>query len=118
MDKEIRPPRLAQQLLTKFLRNELVEEVRGDIDEKFYSDLRKKSSFKAKVNYWYQVINYIRPFAVRKSKSTNINSIAMLQSYFKIGWRSMSKQRMYSVIKIGGFALGISSCLLIAFFIK
>src|SRR5262249_15408256 len=35
-----------------------------------------------------------------------------------IGWRSMSKQRMYAAIKIGGFSLGIASCLLIALFIK
>ncbi|HMI67976.1 MAG TPA: ABC transporter permease, partial [Cyclobacteriaceae bacterium] len=112
------PPRLAQRVLTKFLRNELAEEVRGDLDEKFLSDLSKKSVFKAKVNYWYQVINYLRPFAIRNSKSTTINSIDMFQSYFKIGWRSLSKQRMYSAIKIGGFALGIASCLLIALFIK
>ncbi len=118
MEKENKPPRLAQQLLTKFLRKELIEEVHGDLDEKFYSDLEKKSSFKTKINYWHQVLNYIRPFAIRKSKSTNINSIAMFQSYFKIGWRSLTKQRMYSAIKIGGFALGIASCLLIALFIK
>lgn len=114
----VSPPWLAQKLLRKFLRNDLVEEVRGDLDEKFYTDLLKKSLFKAKVNYWYQVFNYMRPFALRKSKSTNINSIAMLQSYFKIGWRSLTKQRMYSAIKIGGFALGIASCLLIALFIN
>jgi len=42
----------------------------------------------------------------------------MFQNYFKIGWRSLSKQRMYSSIKIGGFALGIAACSLITLFIK
>ncbi|HEY8920758.1 MAG TPA: ABC transporter permease [Chitinophaga sp.] len=42
----------------------------------------------------------------------------MLKSYFKIAWRNLSKQRMYSFIKIGGFALGIAACLLIALYIR
>lgn len=41
----------------------------------------------------------------------------MLKSYLKMGWRSLSKQRMYSSIKIGGFALGIAACILITLFI-
>lgn len=42
----------------------------------------------------------------------------MFQNYFKIAWRNLLKQRMYSAIKIGGFALGIAICILIALFIK
>lgn len=29
------PPKLAQRLLLRFLRNDLAEEVQGDLDEKF-----------------------------------------------------------------------------------
>lgn len=42
----------------------------------------------------------------------------MFKSYFKIAWRNLSKQKMYSSIKIGGFALGIAACLLIALYIR
>lgn len=42
----------------------------------------------------------------------------MFKNYFTIGWRNLLRQQMYSVIKIGGFALGIAACLLIALFIK
>src|SRR5258706_98325 len=42
----------------------------------------------------------------------------MYKSYFKIGWRNLLRQKMYSFIKIGGFALGIAACLLISLFIK
>jgi putative ABC transport system permease protein len=41
----------------------------------------------------------------------------MLRNYLKIAWRNLTKQKMYSSIKIGGFALGIAACLLIALFI-
>jgi putative ABC transport system permease protein len=42
----------------------------------------------------------------------------MFKNYFKIAWRNLAKQKMYSSIKIGGFALGIAACLLIALFIN
>jgi putative ABC transport system permease protein len=42
----------------------------------------------------------------------------MFQNYFKIILRGMFRQKMYTLIKIGGFALGIAACLLIALFIR
>jgi putative ABC transport system permease protein len=42
----------------------------------------------------------------------------MFKNYFKIAWRQLVKQRMYSVIKIGGFALSIAACLMIALYIR
>jgi putative ABC transport system permease protein len=42
----------------------------------------------------------------------------MLRSYFIIALRQLNKQKLYSIIKIGGFALSIAACLLIALYIK
>lgn len=42
----------------------------------------------------------------------------MLANYCKIAWRNLLKQKTYSIIKIGGFALSIAACLLIALYIK
>jgi putative ABC transport system permease protein len=42
----------------------------------------------------------------------------MYRSYLKIAWRNMSAQKMYTFIKIGGFALGLATCLVIALFIR
>ena len=39
----------------------------------------------------------------------------MFQSYFKIGWRNLLKNKGYSSINIGGLALGMAVALLIAF---
>lgn len=81
-DKTI-PPRLARWLLLKFLRDDFAEEVDGDLEEKFYATLKTRSAFRAKLNYWFQVIHYLRPFAVRKKKPT-ILYYDMFQNYFKI----------------------------------
>jgi putative ABC transport system permease protein len=42
----------------------------------------------------------------------------MIKNYLKIAIRQLRKQKMYAAIKIGGFALGIAACLLIALYIK
>jgi putative ABC transport system permease protein len=42
----------------------------------------------------------------------------MFRNYWKIAVRQLSKQKFYSFIKIGGFALGIATCLLITLYIR
>jgi putative ABC transport system permease protein len=65
----------------------------------------------------FQVIHYLRPFAVRKKRPT-ILYYDMFQNYFKISWRSLIKQKMYSGIKIGGLAIGIAACFLISLYVR
>lgn len=113
------PPRHAEKLLLRFLKEELAEEVLGDLDEKFFSMAEKHSLQKARTNYWYQVFKYIRPFALKKSKlKYNNHQLMMYKHYFKISWRSLLRNKVYSGIKIGGFAVGIAACILIALFVR
>lgn len=42
----------------------------------------------------------------------------MLKNHLKIAWRSIKKDKLFTTIKIGGFAMGIAACLLIALFIR
>ncbi|MEJ0030537.1 MAG: ABC transporter permease [Bacteroidota bacterium] len=42
----------------------------------------------------------------------------MFRNYIKIAWRSMNRQKMYTAIKIGGFALGLATCMVIFLFIR
>ncbi|MFC6103482.1 ABC transporter permease [Olivibacter domesticus] len=41
----------------------------------------------------------------------------MIKNYIKIAWRNLLKHRMYSAIKIGGFAFSIAACILISLYI-
>lgn len=111
------PPRLARKILLSFLRDDLAEEVLGDLEEKFYSTVRNRSLASAKLNYWYQVLNYIRLFAIRRSKSGPTNSYDMLQNYFKIGWRNLFRNKGYSLINIGGLAMGMAVAMLIGLWV-
>src|ERR1700712_4029924 len=42
----------------------------------------------------------------------------MIRNYLKIALRQLRKQKMYSAIKIGGFAMGIAACILIGLYIR
>ena len=42
----------------------------------------------------------------------------MYQSYFKIGWRNLLKNKGYSLINIGGLAMGMAVAMLIGFWIQ
>lgn len=115
------PPKLAIRLLQRFIKDELAEEVLGDLEEKFYKTTEGKTIGKARKNYWYQVIQYVRPFALKKLRIpgfTGPTPLDMYKHYLKISWRNLVRSKVFSSIKIGGFAIGIAACILIALYIQ
>ncbi|WP_421813269.1 FtsX-like permease family protein [Flagellimonas sp.] len=42
----------------------------------------------------------------------------MFKNHLNIAWRTIKKDKLFTIIKIGGFAVGIAACLLIALFIR
>ena len=103
------PPRLAARFLRWFIKKDLAEEVEGDLDEQFYSQLKKTTPFRANLNYWYQVLNYLRPFAIRNIHLLRLNPFFMYKNYFKIAVRNLSKHRIFTAIHILGLAIGAAS---------
>jgi putative ABC transport system permease protein len=112
------PPRLAQKLLLLFLRDELKEEVLGDLGENFDHDLKTRRPLIARLNYWKQVFLYLRPFALRTPAFGNlfINWI-ILGSYIKTSVRTVGRNKLFSGINIIGLAISMSVGLLLIAFI-
>ncbi|HEX6891109.1 MAG TPA: ABC transporter permease [Chryseolinea sp.] len=117
IENKVKPPKLAVGFLLRFLREDLAEEVLGDLEEKFYLACKKSSVTKAKLMYWYQVLHYIRPFAIRKMRYQQLNHYDMYKSYIRIGWRNLLKNKSYSIINIGGLAVGMSVAMLIGMWV-
>ncbi len=112
-NQHIDPPRLAERFLLWFLKDELTEEVLGDLDEKFHSQLDKKGLTRARLNYWYQVLKYLRPFALKRHPSTRSNNTAMLKHNLLISFRSFKRYKSTFMINLLGLAGGLASALLI-----
>ncbi len=113
---ESRPPASAERFLRFFLKQELQEEVLGDLEEAYYSALKKHSSRKAALLYWFQVFNYLRPFAIKNFQSPEIYP-AMFSHNVKISYRTILKNKTFSLINIGGLALGMTVFIFIALWI-
>ncbi len=110
------PPRWADRFLEWYCRPELLEEIQGDAYELFDKRIKDLGSEVARRRFAWDVL---RSFRLSTIKHFNPNlSPMLLKNNFKIAWRQLLKQKMYSVIKIGGFALGVAACLLIALYIK
>jgi len=116
--KRIIPPKLATRILTWLIRDDLAEEVLGDLEEKFYSLAERKSLFRARLNYWYQVVNYMRPFALTKrERNYDMSSVDIYRNYFKIAVRNLARNKGFSVINVGGLAVGMAVAILIGLWI-
>ena len=107
------PPRLARKILLRFLREDLAEEVLGDLDEKFSLTKKNKSLFRAQANYWYQVVNYLRPFAIARKKPVYSNLSSMLQHNILISFRNFKKYKGSFLINLTGLSTGLACALLI-----
>ncbi|MEO9485761.1 MAG: FtsX-like permease family protein [Ekhidna sp.] len=114
--KKHNPPKLAEKLLRRLLRSSFKEEVLGDLKEDFFRVLDEKSHWAARRTYWYQTFNYLRPFALKKAM--RLNQLTMLKHYIKISWRTIVRNKAFSAIEIGGFAVGIAACILISLYVS
>jgi putative ABC transport system permease protein len=113
-----KPSRLAIRLLRSFCPPHLLEELEGDLLQKFERDMKTFGEKKAKRRLVWNVIRFIRPgIVLRNKRSTTVNQFNMLQNHFKIAFRSLYKRKGYAIINIMGLAVGITSCILIGLFV-
>ncbi|MEM8906576.1 MAG: FtsX-like permease family protein [Bacteroidota bacterium] len=115
MPSDHRPPKWADRFLEWFCHPDLLEEIQGDIYELFDLRLREKGPSLAARHFVWDVLRSFRWSTVKKVHFEF--STIMLKSNFKIAFRQLSRQKLFTAIKIGGFALGLAACMLIALFI-
>ncbi len=112
------PPERAERILEFLLKKELVEEIIGDLEEQFYKTLDQKGYRAARRKYWYQMLNYLRPFALKNIQSLDTNFYDMYRNYLKIGFRHLWRNLRFSLINIGGLAMGMTIAILIGLWIN
>lgn len=52
-----------------------------------------------------------------KWSSSKLNRSIMFRNYFKIAWRNLVRQRLFSLINVSGLAVGLSVCMLIMIYV-
>ena len=112
------PPKWAENIISFFIKESFLEEVLGDMEERYFDDLTVFSEQKARRLYVLNAFKLLRPSLLKRLKTNQKLNTLMTKNDLKIAWRHLKKGRVYSFIKIGGFAVGIAACLLITLFIK
>ncbi len=110
------PPKRPLQFLRWFCREDYLEEIEGDLTEVFVKQA-ETSPRKAKWKFTWSVIKYFRPEFMKSFKNYQPNAYGMYRSYFKVGWRNLLRNKVYSFINIFGLAVGMTACVLIMLYV-
>ena len=105
--------KFADRFLKWYCHPDFYPDIQGDLDEIFYDQLEESPKW-ASYLYLIEVIRLCRPALIRPLfKNSIFNSTGMFKNYFKISFRNLIKQRVFSAINISGLAIGLAAFLLI-----
>ncbi len=107
------PPKLAWRFFRWFCHPQLVDHIEGDLLEGYTRRVREVGKKKADREFTWDVFKLFRPGIIRPMEGyRSLNTYGMYKSYFKIGWRNLVRSKGYSLINIGGLAIGMMVAML------
>lgn len=120
-DPKVRPPGWARMLLRYYCAPHLLEEVQGDLDEEFYYQVEKVGARRARLDYIRNVIEFMKPFAIKRKPSPTPSSFInmnLYKHYLTVAIRNVARYKAFSAINITGLALGMTCCLFIFLWVQ
>ena len=116
------PPQVPTYLLKFFkwfCKPEFHYDIEGDLLQLFAERRREKGLKHARRHLLWDVLLLFRPGIIQpiSVKHPHI-PFAMYRNYFKITWRSMRKQKLYTFLNIGGLAIGLTAFILIFLYVQ
>lgn len=114
-----RPPKFLLRFFRWYCNPRLQDYIEGDLMEVYARRLEKSGKFKADLRLLIDVLLLCRPGIIRsRSHSQKFYNTGMLKNNFKIAIRNLWKNKASTIINVFGLTTGITSCLLIALFIR
>lgn len=106
----------------KFLRficpAHLVEEIEGDIVQKYERDIVRFGAEKAKMRMWWNAIRFFRPgIILRRPLAVSPFQPMMIGNYLTVASRNMKRHFLYTAINILSLTIGLSVSIAIALFV-
>lgn len=103
-----------------FCADQFLEEIEGDLFELYQEEVADYGLKKARKRFVFKAAGYIKPYFFDRSIFSfhHLYHPTMFKHYFKISFRHIFKQKFYSLINIGGLAVGLTCCLLILLYIN
>ncbi len=106
------PPQGPLRFFRWFCRRDIQEDIEGDLRERYQEKVAQRGATRAGRFLWYQVILLFRPGIIRRFGEGS--NFVMIAQNFKVSWRALKRRKIHALINIGGLALGLTACLMIA----
>jgi putative ABC transport system permease protein len=103
------------KLLRWFCPPQLLEEIEGDLLQRYERDLKSSDHYKlrrAKRKLIWNTIRFFRPGILLRNKFSLQSHPVMILNYLKFSFRSMRRHSVFTSINVAGLAMGIAVCLL------
>ncbi len=102
----LQPPKWADNLLQRICREDLLEEIQGDLHESFYWRAETRGNGYAKRQFIKEALLSFR-MSNLKTYNKMDRFLTLMKSHIKTGWRFLWKTKAYSAINILGLSIGI-----------
>ncbi|MEM1136058.1 MAG: ABC transporter permease [Bacteroidota bacterium] len=114
MNRKPSPPEFLLCFFRWFCHPEYVEDIEGDLMERFKYKVEEKGIRVAKLRLAKDIIQLFRPGIIRSMVgSYQLNYYGMFQNFLKSGWRSFIKYKTNSLINVFGLSIGIAATILL-----
>ncbi len=118
MKRDFNPPKQVLRFFRWYAHPKLRDHIEGDLIQEFLENVNSIGKRKADLRFIIDVLLLFRPGIIKPIEGyKNLNNYGMIKSYFKIGWRNLLRNKGYSLINIGGLALGMAVAMLIGLWI-
>ena len=112
------PPRWADRFFEWYCSPRLVEDLQGDLHERFQEHARQKGQTYATVRFLLDVFTFFRPYVIRRAGfAPRGNKFHLFKHYIKIGIRNIRREKKYLVVNSLGLAVGAGCALLLTAYI-
>ena len=115
------PLRLSDKILGWFIKGELFEEISGDLYE-YYAELEDLPSWKRTLFFWFHVVNFLRPFAIKKIvpdvSGQKLNYYGMFKHNLLITFRGFKRHKTVFGINIIGLITSLTCVFFCALWIS
>jgi putative ABC transport system permease protein len=113
------PPSWILRFLQFVCPQELLEEIEGDLIQRYNRDVDLVGEPQAKRKIFFNVFRYVRPEIIFRNRvSFNAAQFLMFKNYYTTTWRHIRKHKINAVSRLGGLTLALFSFLIIALYIS
>ena len=107
------PPKWVDAMLTKFCREEVLENIRGDLYEIYGKRISSHGKRKANLLFIRDVLSLLRPRLIKKVEGNfHLFHLGICKNHFVTSFRIIKHNALFSVLNVAGLAISMSSGLL------